>query len=88
MQFGLFNLLLHILCHSFAKLNLGVADVYGCSRVTLSEILHAPIHDELNNSHKRKGTTRMHNHIETLHGLLSEYHTVFCWYHKGMTISP
>ena len=65
-QFGLFNLLLHILCHSFAKLNLGVADVYVCSRVTLSEILHAPIHDELNNSHKRKGTTTPHNHIETL----------------------
>ena len=65
-QFGLFNLLLHIWCHSFAKLHLGVADVYACSRVTLSEILHAPIHDELNNSHKWKGTTRTHNHIETL----------------------
>ena len=46
-QFGLFNLLLHILCHSCAKLNLGVADVYACSHVTLSEILHAHIHDEL-----------------------------------------
>src|SRR6185436_7168890 len=65
-QFGLFNLLLHILCHSCAKLNLGVADVYACSHVTLSEILHAPIYDKLNNSHKRKGTTRMHNQIETL----------------------
>ena len=65
-QFGLFNLLLHILCHSCAKLNLGVADVYACSYVTLSEILHAPIHDELNNSHKREGTTTTHNHIETL----------------------
>src|SRR6185312_7402018 len=65
-QFGLFNLLLHILCHSCAKLNLGVADVYACSHVMLSEILHAPIHDELNNSHKRKGTTKTHNHIETL----------------------
>ena len=30
-QFGLFNLLLHILCHSCAKLNLGVPDVYACS---------------------------------------------------------
>ena len=45
---------------------LGVADVYVCSYVTLSEILHAHIHDELNNSHKRKCTTRTHNHIETL----------------------
>src|SRR6185436_8215128 len=59
-------LFLHILCHSCAKLNLGVVDIYACSHVRLSEILHAPIHDELNNSHKRKGTTRTHNHIETL----------------------
>ena len=65
-QFGIFNLLLRILCHSCAKLNLGVADVYACSHVTLSEILHAPIHDELNNPHKREGTTTMYNHIETL----------------------
>ena len=72
----------------YGNQNSGVADVYACSHVTLYEILHAPIHDELNNSHQRKGTTRTHNHIETLHGSLSEYHTVFRWYHKGMTISP
>ena len=61
-----FSIFSCIYCHSYAKLNLGVADVNACSHVTLSEILHAPIHDELNNSHKRKGTTRTHNHIETL----------------------
>src|SRR6185312_17340298 len=73
-QFGLFNLLLHILCHSCAKLNLGVADVYGCSRVTLSEILHAPIHDELNNSHKRKGMARTHNHAECFNMVMRSCH--------------
>ena len=28
-------------------------------------MIKRPIHDELNNSHKRKGTTTTHNHIET-----------------------
>src|SRR6185312_5145522 len=85
---GLCYLVLHILYHSCAKLNLGVAHVYGCSHVSLSEILHASIHGELNNSHKRKATTTSHHHIETLRGFLSGYRTVFRLYHKGMTISP
>ena len=65
-QFGLCYFLLHILCLSWAKLNLAIVDVYAGSHVALSEILHAPIHDKLNNFHKRESTTTMHNHIKTL----------------------
>ena len=54
----------------------------------------------INNSHKWKGTTRTHNHIETfcivrcLNNHIETFcivrclNTVFRWYHKGMTISP
>ena len=62
-----FSIFSCIYCVTLAQNSIwGLLMCYACRHVTLYEILHAPIHDELNNSHKRKDTTRTHNHIETL----------------------